>query len=137
MTVGTGGQGQIPAGFTYLGQFTDHDLTFDQTIVTLGDKISPAQLVQNRSPSLDLDSLYGAGPADPESAKFYEADGSHLKELTHNDDPDFAPVFSPDGTRIAYDSIGDVRVMRTDGSHKHRLTFDPATDEYADWGPRP
>jgi TolB protein len=65
------------------------------------------------------------------------ADGSHLKELTHNDDPDFAPVFSPDGTRIAYDSLGDVRVMRTDGSHKHRLTFDPDTDEYADWAPRP
>jgi hypothetical protein len=79
MAAGTGGQGQIPAGFTYLGQFTDHDLTFDKTPVTLGDKVSPAQLVQNRSPSLDLDSLYGAGPADPESAKFYEADGLHLK----------------------------------------------------------
>ncbi|MGH3362384.1 MAG: peroxidase family protein, partial [Nocardioides sp.] len=31
-----------------------------------------------RSPSLDLDSLYGAGPADPVSAKFY-ADDRHLK----------------------------------------------------------
>jgi Animal haem peroxidase len=79
MAAGTGGQGQIPAGFTYLGQFTDHDLTFDKTIVTFGDHISPAQLVQNRSPSLDLDSLYGAGPADPGSAQFYEADGIHLK----------------------------------------------------------
>ncbi len=39
----------------------------------------PAQLLQARSPSLDLDSLYGAGPQDPESAKFYEADGLHLK----------------------------------------------------------
>ena len=79
MAAGTGGQGQIPAGFTYLGQFTDHDLTFDKTSVTLGTKVSPAQLVQARSPSLDLDSLYGAGPADPESAKFYEADGLHLR----------------------------------------------------------
>ena len=51
----------IPAGFTYLGQFVDHDLTFDKTPVTLGDRVTPAQLVQNRSPSLDLDSLYGAG----------------------------------------------------------------------------
>jgi hypothetical protein len=79
MAAGSGGQGQIPAGFTYLGQFTDHDLTFDKTSVTLGDKLSPAQLVQARSPSLDLDSLYGAGPADPESMKFYEADGLHLR----------------------------------------------------------
>jgi hypothetical protein len=71
--------GPIPAGFTYLGQFIDHDLTFDKTTVMLGDHISPAQLIQARSPSLDLDSLYGAGPQDPASADFYEADGLHLK----------------------------------------------------------
>ena len=52
----------IPAGYTYLGQFVDHDLTFDKTTVTLGSNISPAMLLQARSPSLDLDSLYGAGP---------------------------------------------------------------------------
>jgi heme peroxidase len=70
---------QIPAGFTYLGQFVDHDLTFDKTKVMLGENVSPAELLQARSPSLDLDSLYGAGPADPASAKFYEADGIHLR----------------------------------------------------------
>ena len=74
-----GGPSQIPAGFTYLGQFVDHDLTFDKTNVMLGAAVSPAALLQARSPSLDLDSLYGAGPQDPESAKFYEADGVHLK----------------------------------------------------------
>jgi hypothetical protein len=79
MTEGGGGASRIPAGFTYLGQFIDHDLTFDKTKVTLGDHIPPSQLRQARSPSLDLDSLYGAGPQDPVSAKFYEADGLHLK----------------------------------------------------------
>jgi hypothetical protein len=79
MAAGGGGASQIPAGFTYLGQFIDHDLTFDKTDVMLGDRISPTILLQARSPSLDLDSLYGAGPDDPESAKFYEADGIHLK----------------------------------------------------------
>ena len=74
-----GGESTIPAGFTYLGQFADHDLTFDRTSVMLGQNISPADLLQGRSPSLDLDSLYGAGPTEPESAKFYEADGLHLK----------------------------------------------------------
>ncbi len=74
-----GGSSQIPAGYTYLGQFLDHDLTFDKTAVMLGANVTPAQLLQARSPSLDLDSLYGAGPGDPESAKFYEADGLHLK----------------------------------------------------------
>jgi hypothetical protein len=79
VAAGGGGSSQIPAGFTYLGQFIDHDLSFDKTTVMLGDHISPADLLQGRSPSLDLDSLYGAGPQDPESAKFYEADGLHLK----------------------------------------------------------
>ena len=79
MAAGGGSTSQIPAGFTYLGQFLDHDLTFDKTTVMLGDTVSPAQLLQARSPSLDLDSLYGAGPQDPASAKFYAADGMHLK----------------------------------------------------------
>jgi hypothetical protein len=70
---------QVPAGYTYLGQFIDHDLTFDKTTVMLGAFMTPAQLIQGRSPSLDLDSLYGAGPQDPMSAQFYEADGLHLK----------------------------------------------------------
>jgi hypothetical protein len=78
MTAGGGGDGKVPAGFTYLGQFLDHDLTFDKTQVAFGASISPAALLQARSPSLDLDSLYGAGPADSESAKFYE-DGVRLK----------------------------------------------------------
>jgi hypothetical protein len=77
--VAGGGASEVPAGFTYLGQFVDHDLTFDKTDVTFGDTISPARLLQNRSPSLDLDSLYGAGPGDPASAKFYEPDGLHLR----------------------------------------------------------
>jgi hypothetical protein len=79
MAAGGGGPSQIPAGFTYLGQFVDHDLTFDKTNVMLGQNVWPAQLLQARSPSLDLDSLYGAGPTDPGSAKFYAADGLHLK----------------------------------------------------------
>ena len=51
MAVSGGGQSQIPAGFTYLGQFIDHDLTFDKTSVMLGTNVTPAQLLQGRSPS--------------------------------------------------------------------------------------
>jgi Animal haem peroxidase len=79
MTRGGGGAQGIPAGFTYLGQFIDHDLTFDKTTVMLGEHISPINLLQGRSPSLDLDSLYGAGPLDPGSTKFYKPDGLRLK----------------------------------------------------------
>ncbi|MBV6658661.1 MAG: heme peroxidase [Devosiaceae bacterium] len=51
----------IPAGFTYLGQFIDHDITLDLT--SLGDKIRDPKALRNfRTPALDLDSLYGRGP---------------------------------------------------------------------------
>jgi hypothetical protein len=79
MTAGGGGQTGVPAGYTYLGQFIDHDLTSDKTNVTLGVNVSPADLLQGRSPSLDLDSLYGAGPGDPGSERFYAPDGRKLK----------------------------------------------------------
>ena len=78
MVVGGGGAGAVPAGYTYLGQFVDHDMTMDRTDVTLGEDVPPAELLQGRSPRLDLDSLYGAGPSNPASAKFY-SDGLHLK----------------------------------------------------------
>jgi hypothetical protein len=70
--------GTIPAGFTYLGQFIDHDLTFDKTVLMENADVSPATLESSRSPTLDLDCLYGAGPQDPGSAQFY-SDGIHLK----------------------------------------------------------
>jgi hypothetical protein len=78
MTAGGGGPSGVPAGYTYLGQFIDHDLTSDRTKVMLGQNVSPAELLQARSPSLDLDSLYGAGPQNAGSAKFY-SDDRHLK----------------------------------------------------------
>ena len=80
MTADNLSPGQMPAGFTYLGQFIDHDLTFDTSALMEDVDISPATLLQSRSPSLDLDSLYGNGPADPGSAKFYKNDALHLKE---------------------------------------------------------
>ncbi len=55
------GDSQIPAGFTYLGQFIDHDITFDQT-VGFPEIDDPEEIEQARTPTLDLDSLYGLGP---------------------------------------------------------------------------
>ncbi len=78
MTAGGSADGTIPAGYTYLGQFIDHDLTFDKTKVALGTGVSPADLLQGRSPALDLDSLYGAGPGDPKSERFYQSNGRKL-----------------------------------------------------------
>ena len=51
----------IPAGFTYLGQFIDHDISLD--LSPLSAKQEDPTMIQNfRTPGLDLDCLYGAGP---------------------------------------------------------------------------
>lgn len=55
------GVSKIPAGFTYFGQFVDHDVTFD--VSSTLDADTDANTINNmRSPSLDLDSVYGDGP---------------------------------------------------------------------------
>jgi hypothetical protein len=51
----------VPAGFTYFGQFVDHDITFD--VSSTLDAETDAETINNmRSPALDLDALYGRGP---------------------------------------------------------------------------
>jgi hypothetical protein len=54
---------RLPAGFTYLGQFVDHDITFDP-LSKLDQDNDPCALVNFRTPRFDLDSLYGSGPKD-------------------------------------------------------------------------
>ena len=49
------------AGTTFLGQFVDHDITFDTTS-PMGVPTDPGSSPNSRTPSLDLDSVYGAGP---------------------------------------------------------------------------
>ena len=68
----------IPAAYTYLGQFVDHDLTFDP-ISHLRERLTKSQLqalVDFRTPRFDLDNLYGRGPDD--QPYMYEKDGVHL-----------------------------------------------------------
>jgi hypothetical protein len=50
------------AGTTFMGQFLDHDMTFDTTS-PLGVPTPPEQSPNARTPSFDLDSVYGAGPS--------------------------------------------------------------------------
>jgi Animal haem peroxidase len=51
----------IPVGFTYLGQFIDHDITFDP-VSQITRKNDPDSLHNFRTPRFDLDSMYGFGP---------------------------------------------------------------------------
>src|SRR5205807_1557679 len=67
----------VDAGFTYVGQFIDHDLTFDNRPDDLITPTDPATIPNGRTPAFDLDNIYGSGPQG--SRQLYEADGVHLK----------------------------------------------------------
>jgi hypothetical protein len=70
-----------PSGFTYFGQFIDHDLTRDGQPLPSGP-IDPTTLPNLRTAAFDLDSVYGRGPAlDPQ---LYEADHKHLRVQEEN-----------------------------------------------------
>jgi hypothetical protein len=57
------------AGFTFIGQFIDHDITLDNTPLDL-QLADPDATVNFRTPRYDLDALYGRGPA--YEPKFYD-----------------------------------------------------------------
>ena len=65
------------AGTTFMGQFLDHDMSLDTTS-RLGVPAPPEQTLNGRTPSFDLDSLYGADPTG--SAQLYNpADQAKLR----------------------------------------------------------
>ena len=99
----------IPAGYTYFGQFIDHDLTFDPASSLQGQN-DPDGLTDFRTPRFDLDSLFGRGPSD--EPFMYEGDGKTFllgREITRGGKPT-APQ-SHDLARAGNDRaiIGDKR----------------------------
>lgn len=67
----------IAAGYTYFGQFVDHDISFDPSPISV-DRLDIAALEDFRTPALDLDCLYGRGPDD--QPYMYHDDGLRLRE---------------------------------------------------------
>jgi hypothetical protein len=65
----------VSAGYTYLGQFIDHDLTFDPAS-SLQKTNDPDALLDFRTPRFDLDCVYGRGPDD--QPYLYQDDGVRM-----------------------------------------------------------
>jgi hypothetical protein len=66
----------VGAGYTYFGQFVDHDLTEDRTPLHLAGLVEPKDTENRRTCWLDLDNLYGHGPGCPIYGGLYEDEAS-------------------------------------------------------------
>jgi hypothetical protein len=99
----------MTAGSTFVGQFTDHDITFDQTS-QLGVSQDPLVSPNTRTPALDLDSVFGGGPGLRPDLYVSNPDGSvgpKLKIGTGGVHEDVPRVENGDGTYAAF--LGDPR----------------------------
>ncbi len=79
LQVGNPNSPVMGAGMTFLGQFIDHDITFDPTSSL--ERQSDPEFIENfRTPSLALDNVYGSGPG--ASPHLYDqSDGLGIKML--------------------------------------------------------
>src|SRR5712691_6584090 len=82
---------RIPAGFTFLGQFIAHDITADRSLLLHHERLK--ELRNFRTPRLDLESNYGAGPGgepflydldDPDKFLLGINDAGELNDLPRN-----------------------------------------------------
>ncbi len=77
----------IPAGYTYFGQFVNHDVTLDSTS-SLRRPTHPDQFRSRRTPRFDLDSVYGRGPREDRHLYSQQDTGRLLLGQTEFDELD-------------------------------------------------
>ncbi len=126
----------MTAGSTFVGQFVDHDITFDQTS-QLGVPQNPLISPNTRTPALDLDSVFGGGPGLRPDLYVDNPDGSVGPQLkigsggVHEDVP---RVPNGDGTFTALvgDPRNDENVIVAGMHCAHILFYNRVLDELSE-----
>ena len=90
----------LTSAFTYFGQFVDHDLTLDLSPSPTAT-VDPATLVNQRTLTFDLDSVYGGGP--DVSPQLYQADRTRLLVNPNR----FDLPRNPDGSAVLVERRND------------------------------
>lgn len=128
--------------------------------ITLVAGLSGAALIPASTPRanalLDLgglilfenDAVTADNPEGDSEIYVIRPNGTGLRQLTRNAGDDGDPSWSPDGRQIVFAStrdqvlfpgddfpVGEIYVMRADGSQQTRLTNDQADDYYPEWSP--
>jgi len=117
----------VPAIYTFLGQFIDHDITREKgsSIIRLADPspidpaLIPTQIRNSRSPNLDLDNVYGPNaegelaPRDlvDENKLLIENVGPGIKGLVPNKDPNCDLPRRLDQTAMIGDERDDENII--------------------------
>jgi hypothetical protein len=137
---GTGDNPKIPAGYTYFGQFVDHDTTFDP-LSELSKFNDPDALTNFRSPRFDLDSLYGAGPSgSPFLYEYKNAARRGVRLLEgRNTDPSFEKrdlPRNPQGRAIIPDPRTDENIIVSQLHHAFIRFHNNVVEHVADAQPK-
>ena len=118
----------LTSGFTFVGQFVDHDITFDTT--SLSEQESDPDATTNfRTPRYDLDAIYGRGPnTDPQFYDPSDRDKFLIKERPYNQIKGLVttPATSQD---IVYDVKPDVVWDVPRDSNGEAIIADPRNDQ--------
>lgn len=107
----------VPVGMVFFGQFVDHDITLDIE-TSLDQTVDVSELSNARTPTLDLDCIYGQGP---EASPFlYHGSGDYagVKLLT-----------GADGTAAPRQSPGLAAEDLQRTAHGTAIIGDPRNDE--------
>jgi Tol biopolymer transport system component len=147
--------GSPPSAATPVGALRDREIALAMAFWSFFVHDAPvdAALADATARSAESDAFYGRGPvhyarcgfaAPPcvEDIQLYRVavDGSGERLLGRELSGD-TPVWSPDGSRVAYSSArigtgeGHLYVMDADGTHRVRITRDTAIDRHPSWSP--
>jgi len=115
------------AGFTFIGQFIDHDITLDTTALGLQQE-DPDATTNFRTPRYDLDSVYGRGPVG-DDLKFYDSGDRDKLLLVKNDYGVLDMARDGDGRAIIPDRRNDENLIVVQ-FHKAVAQFHNAIVDY-------